>query len=433
MTMTSKPYRSLILAASVSLFWTGAAIADSGGDTTSKAMLQVAQAGMETIWDYRFDNGVRLQRVDPQAGILLPDGSMVVAVNEDEKLGPYVAYRIAADGRMLARMEVFDGTLYGRGSANDIVLVPDTNGPAEGAKGVILVGGPGIGPRRFDVSGRSLDFISWAREVPYVASAFAAAPGAAWIGGGEKDINSGPPCSRAMVVRVDSQGKEQWRWYHEKLAQRATYVRGIARLADGSLILHVSTHAPTGYSGGSMPTNCREHPYRHWFIRLSPTGVTSWIRPAPPDEYYGLTALPDGRFAVAGLLGDRAASQRLFLRIVNSRDGSLLVEHHYDFDILSGLDEHDSVPSWPIGEEPVLTWGLLTAGHYLYIEVTFTTQIEHEGTWRRILQADLDGNVQWVSPKLRRGAFFGAAADGSTLFLADQDGVKRLFIPRIKQ
>jgi hypothetical protein len=427
MIKTSKPCCSLIVAASALLLWIDAAIADSGPDAASRPMLQVADALTETIWDYRFDNGVRLQRVDPQAGTLLPDGSMILVVNEDKELGPYVVYRIASDGRLLARLEVFDSSLFGGDVIPGVILMPGAGAETAALNdAAIIVGASGIGPRRFNLAGQQLDFFSWADKGPYVSSAFASAPGEVWIGGGEDDINAGPPCSRALLVRADGRGQESWRWYFDTAPERATYAREIVRLRDDTLLLRISTSPPVGYSGGSSPTFCREYPYHDWFAWLSPTGETIQTKALPPDEYFGLAALPNDRIALSGLLGDRNLPQRLFLRILDSATGAVLHDQRYDFDILSGLDERESVPTWPVGEEPFLVWGLLAAGERLYVIASFTTQIEHEGSWRRILQTDLDGNVRWVSDRLPESILIGASEDGHAMFVASSSGVYRI-------
>jgi hypothetical protein len=149
----------------------------------------------------------------------------------------------------------------------------------------------------------------------------------------------------------------------------------------------------------------------------------------PPDEHFGLAALPNGRIALSGLLGDRNLPQRLFLRILDSDTGTILHDRRYDFDILSGLDERESVPTWPVGEEPFLVWGLLAAGERLYLTASFTTQIEREGSWRRILQINQEGKVRWVSERLPESILIGASEDGHAIFVASGSGVHRIPVP----
>ena len=61
MPITNNPWRSVVIAFWALMFSSSATFADDNSSAGPKAMLQVAQARTETIWDYRFENGVRLQ------------------------------------------------------------------------------------------------------------------------------------------------------------------------------------------------------------------------------------------------------------------------------------------------------------------------------------------------------------------------------------
>jgi hypothetical protein len=372
----------------------------------------------ELIWDYSgLSHDKRPIEIDPVSGALLPDGSIVLAANA---LGHYRAYKLSGNGEMLWSYTIFkDWILAAESWPGMVPLLRPRQGGAF-AHGYIATGDM-IGPRYFTDNGRSRPEPAWRGASPHPFTALASSSaGRATIGGaaGATDAsNLLSPCPRALVVELDSRGREIWRWQFQP-QHKATFVRSLQHLEYGFTLVFVDD---SNRVGDPWYVHCAGDGRQQWLVWLDRggrdfrtlllTGGAEWV-----------AALADGRIVtVSSVRWD--AYWELDWRIYAADGSKRIFDQAVDLNRVNGQEISPEPSPRPDGPD---IEGLWVGRNRLYLALRWSGFGLEQGYEVRFGAFAADGRLLWLSsPYDWHSVILGPTADESAFVVATPTGLYR--------
>jgi len=224
------------------------------------------------------------------------------------------------------------------------------------------------------------------------------------------------------VVKLDSAGRETWRW-HFRAEHKATFVRSLQYLADGSTLVFIDDKS----TYGSWIDGCMGLGNQRWLVWLDYYGRdfrTILLR----DDTQWVIALSDGRIVTM-----RAEDWLEAYWEINwhtyAADGSKLLSTKA-IDLNPADLENTKSPGSVLRRDVPSIEGLWLGHGRVYLAVQwsgFETKREYES---RLAVFAEDGELLGLSAAFHwRSLFLGPTADESAFVVATPDGLYRLPMP----
>lgn len=385
--------------------------------------------GAELLWDYAGPgSGAKAHNLHPFAGAALPDGGLVLLALWSARAGPYRAFRFDADGKQLWQFTVFDDIVYGVDAWPGIVPLLRPSKAGAIAYGYITSTRL-IGPSYFTDEGKDRPQPTWRDLPPGPITALASSSdGRATVGGteaGPSDWSPLAPCSRALLVQLDSQAREVWRWRF-RAEHKSTFIRRLQYLPNGSTLAFIDDDT---HFEGSMERYCDGDGRQKWVVWLDSAG-RDYRTMLVADGAQWVVALSDGRIATVQAEDNPDAGWEIYWYFY-AADGSRLVsERAADLDLPESGPKSTMAKASRRPDTPNIrcVW---PGKDRLYLAVQWSGFSEERTYETRLAVYGEDGRLLALSPGFHwQSLIVGPSADESSFIVATPDGLYRVPMPK---
>ncbi len=399
------------------------AIAD---DVSSQQQAVQPVQGAQLLWDYHgITRDKKPIQLLPLAGAILPDESIILTALWEEGTGAYRAYKVSKEGQLVWQYRVLEDPIDGVEAWPGMVpLLRPRPGGAD-VYGYIATGRL-IGPRYFTDAGGHRPSPEWRGPPPEPFTALASSnDGRTTVGGSEAEpFNRSPlaPCTRALVVRLDSNDREMWRW-HFRAEHKASFVRSLQYLADGSTLVFIDDKS----TYGSRIDGCVGSGNQRWLVWLDSSGRDLRTILLSDDAQW-VTALSDGRIVTLRTEDWLEAYWEINWHTYAADGSKLLSTKAIDLNP-ADLGNTKSPESALRRDVPSIK-GLWLGHGRVYLAVQwsgFEAKREYES---RLAVLAEDGELLGLSAAFHwRSLYLGPTADESEFVVAAPDGLYRVPMP----